>query len=55
MGAPYAWFYMLRPIFFTWVFIRMTKTLGAMIVRHYKGQDDLHYYWYYDYRQHDLQ
>ena len=48
MGAPYAWFYMLRPIFFTYIFVRMTKTLGAMIVRHYQGKDDLHYYWYYD-------
>ena len=48
MGAPYAWFYMLRPIFFTYIFVRMTRTLGAMIVRHYEGKDDLHYYWYYD-------
>jgi hypothetical protein len=48
MGAPYAWFYMLRPIFFTWVFVRMTKTLGAMVINHYQGKDDLHFYWYYD-------
>lgn len=26
----------------------MTKLLGAMVLRHLQGKDDLHYFWYYD-------
>ena len=48
MGPVYSAFYMLRPIFWTYCFYRMTKFLGLMIVRHLKGQDDMHYFWYYD-------
>jgi len=26
----------------------MTKLLASMVVRHWQGKDDLHYFWYYD-------
>jgi hypothetical protein len=32
----------------TYVCYRMTKLLASMVVRHYQGKDDLHYFWYYD-------
>lgn len=48
MGPVYSWFYMVRPIFWTYVFYRMTKLLTLMIVKHLNGQDDMHYFWYYD-------
>lgn len=54
MGPVYSWFYMVRPIFWTYVFYRMTKLLTAMVVKHYRGQDDLHYFWYYDTNYPDL-
>ena len=39
---------MLRPIFWGYIAARMTRFLFYMIVRHYQGKDDLHYFWYYD-------
>lgn len=48
LGPLYSWFYMLRPITYIYVTYRMTKLLVSMIIRHYQGKDDLHYYWYYD-------
>ena len=37
LGPLYSWFYMARPIFWTYMFYRMTKYLGGMIYRHYQG------------------
>ena len=48
MGPVYSWFFLLRPVLWTYCFYRMTKTLVSMVIRHYQGKDDLHYYWYYD-------
>ena len=48
LGPVYAWFFLLRPIVWTYVFVRMTKLLGSMVLRHMEGKDDLHYYWYTD-------
>ena len=48
MGPAYSWFYMVRPIFWTYVCARMTRFLYFMIDRHWKGKDDPHYFWYYD-------
>ena len=39
---------MLRPMFYTYIFVRMTRLLICMIDRYYQGKGDLHYYWYYD-------
>jgi hypothetical protein len=48
LGPVYSWFYMLRPVFWTYITYRMTKFLGFMIKRHWEGKDDQHYFWYYD-------
>jgi hypothetical protein len=48
MGPVYGWFFLLRPVVWSYVFMRMTKTLLAMIKRHYEGKDDLHVFWYSD-------
>lgn len=48
LGPIYSWFYLLRPVVWTYVCYRMTKLLGSMILKHYQGKDDLHYFWYYD-------
>lgn len=48
MGAGYSWFYMLRPIFWTYIFARMSRFMYYMIERHWQGKDDQHYFWYYD-------
>ena len=48
LGAAYSWFYMARPLFWTYITYRMTKFLGFMIKRHWEGKDDQHYFWYYD-------
>jgi hypothetical protein len=44
----YSTFYLVRPIFWTYVFYRMTKLMVTMVKRHFEGKDDLHYFWYYD-------
>ena len=48
LGPINSWFYLLRPVFWTYIFYRMTRLLGTMIIKHFNGQDDLHYFWYYD-------
>ena len=47
-GPFYSYFYLLRPLFWTYVCGRMTVFLYAMIKRHWEGRDDQHYFWYYD-------
>jgi hypothetical protein len=39
---------MLRPLFWTYIFYRMTRLMIHMTLRHWEGKDDLHYFWYYD-------
>ena len=48
LGPIYSWFYLVRPIFWTYIFARLSFTLGVMVKRHWKGEDDPHYYQYYD-------
>ena len=48
LGPVHAWFFILRPVVWTYVFARMTRFLTFMIIRHYQGKGDLHYFWYYD-------
>ena len=48
LGAGYSWFYLLRPVFWTYICFRMTRFLYNMIKRHWEGKDDMHYFWYYD-------
>ena len=48
LGPFYSWFYLVRPIFWTYITYRMTKWVIAMVLRHYQGKGDLHYFWYYD-------
>lgn len=35
LGPLYSWFYLVRPLFWTYITFRMTKFLGAMIQRHW--------------------
>lgn len=48
LGPVYSWFFLLRPVIWSYVFIRMTKTLFAMSKRHFEGKDDLQVFWYSD-------
>ena len=48
MGPMYSWFYLLRPMFYTWITIKLTKCTYHMAKAHWNGQDDQHYAWYYD-------
>ena len=48
LGPVYSWFYLARPIFWTYICARMTRFLYYMIARHWAGKDDQHYFWYYD-------
>ena len=48
MGPIYSYFYLLRPMMWTYVFFRMSKLMVRMVLNHYEGKDDLHYTWYYD-------
>ena len=54
MGPVYSWFYMVRPLVWTYVCYRMTRLLASMVLKHYNGQDDLHYFWYHDTNYPDL-
>ena len=38
----------MRPVFYTYVFVRMTRALLGMASRHFEGKDDLHVFWYSD-------
>ena len=48
MGPIYSWFFLLRPLVWTYVCFRMTRTLIAMAGRHFEGKDDLNVFWYSD-------
>ena len=48
MGPLYSYFYLLRPVFWTYITYRLTKTTYVMAKRHWAGQDDMHYTWFYD-------
>jgi hypothetical protein len=48
MGPIYSWFFLLRPIVWTYVFLRMTRSLVGMARRHFEGKDDLNVFWYSD-------
>ena len=48
MGPIYSWFFLIRPVVWSYVFFRMTRTLVAMAQRHFEGKDDLHVFWYSD-------
>ena len=48
LGPIYAYFYLLRPIFWTYITYRLGRTTWMMIKRHWRGEDDMHYTWYYD-------
>ena len=48
LGPVYSYFYLLRPIFWTYMTFRMTRFMYGMIKRHWEGKDDQHYFWYYD-------
>ena len=48
MGPVYSWFYMARPIFWTYITYRLTRATYLMTKRHWEGKDDMHYYWFYD-------
>ena len=48
LGPIYSYFYLIRPIFYTYIFYRMTRFLYFMAKRHYEGGDDKHYFLYYD-------
>ena len=54
MGPIYSYFYVLRPIFWTYIFYRLSRTTWVMIKRHWRGEDDMHYSWYYDTMYPDL-
>ena len=42
MGPLYSYFYLLRPIFWTYITYRIGRTTFNMAKRHWIGQDDLH-------------
>lgn len=48
LGPAYSWFYMLRPVFWTYICYRMTRLMYHMVTRHLEGKDDQHYFQYYD-------
>lgn len=54
LGPLYSWFYAVRPVFWTYIFYRMTRHMYFMITRHLAGKDDLHYFHYYDTNYPDL-
>ena len=48
MGPIYSYFYLLRPVMWSYICYRLTRTTCMMVQRHWKGEDDAHYTWYYD-------
>mmetsp|Transcript_17813 Transcript_17813/g.30192 ORF Transcript_17813/g.30192 Transcript_17813/m.30192 type:complete len:115 (-) Transcript_17813:144-488(-) len=54
MGPFWSYFYILRPIFYIYTTLRLSRTLYMMIKRHWEGKDDQHYFWYYDTNYPDL-
>ena len=45
MGPMYSYFYLLRPIFWTYITYRLARTTYVLSVRHWNGKDDLHKVW----------
>lgn len=54
LGPVHSYFYLLRPVFWTYIFCRMAKTWAGMINNHWNGRDDLHHTWYNDTNYPDL-
>ena len=54
MGPLYSYFYLLRPIVWTYVFYRLSRATWVMTKRHWEGKDDQHYTWFYDTAYPDL-
>ena len=48
LGSLTGWFYTLRPIFWTWIFFRMSRFLYENARNWYNGTGEEHYFWYYD-------
>ena len=48
MGQLYSYFYLLRPIMWSYIAYRLIRTTYIMTKRHWEGKDDMHYTWYYD-------
>merc|ERR1712086_1153303 len=48
MGPMYSWFYLARPVFWSYITFRLARCTWHMIKRHWDGKDDPHYFWYYD-------
>ena len=48
MGPMYSYFYALRPIFWTYITYRLTRATWFLTKRHWSGNDDPHYTWFYD-------
>mmetsp|Transcript_686 Transcript_686/g.800 ORF Transcript_686/g.800 Transcript_686/m.800 type:complete len:120 (+) Transcript_686:262-621(+) len=48
LGPLWANFYRLRPFFWGYISIRMTRFFFQMVRRWYHDNGDPHYFWYYD-------
>ena len=48
LGPIYAYFYLLRPLFWSYISVRLIASTTMMIKRHWEGKDDKHFFWYYD-------
>ena len=48
LGPVYSYFYMARPFFWAYITMRMTRFLYHMIKRHWAGNDDPHYFWFFN-------
>ncbi len=48
LGPVWANYYRFRPVFWTYICIRMTRFFVNMVRRWYNGSGDPHYFWYYD-------
>ena len=48
LGPAYSWFFLLRPIFFTYITIRLFRWNIDMFKRYLHGKGEPHYFWYYD-------
>ena len=54
VGPLYFYFYMIRPFFWAYLCLRISKATFFMAKRHWEGKDDLHYTWFYDTMYPDL-
>ena len=48
LGPIWSYFYMGRVFFWTYVTARLFRAVYIMTKRHWAGEDDMHYTWYYD-------